>query len=70
MELSLRCRADGCNAVDPEDVPAFTDVKPTDYFYKAVMRAARLGITTDNTDSHGIPTASSAPTTVLPADRS
>ena len=49
-------RADGSTAVEPEGVPTFTDVKETDYFYKAVLWAAKIGITTGYTDSHGNPT--------------
>ena len=37
-------------------MPSFSDVKTKDYFYKAVLWAAKNGITTGYTDSHGNPT--------------
>ena len=46
----------GSPQVDPSGAPTFHDVKQTDYFYKAVLWAAKIGITTGYTDSHGNPT--------------
>ena len=49
-------RAAGSPEVDPEGIASFKDVKKTDYFYKAVLWAAKSNITTGYTDSHGNPT--------------
>ena len=49
-------RAAGSPETDASGVPSFSDVKTKDYFYKAVLWAAKNGITTGYTDSHGNPT--------------
>ncbi len=54
-------RNSGSVEVDPQTAPSFTDVKPTDYFYKAVLWAAREGLTTGYTDSNGNPTGKFGP---------
>ena len=54
--VTFMWRAADCPIVPEDELTEFTDVKPTDYFYKAVMWAARFGITTGYTDSHGNPT--------------
>ncbi len=44
--MTFLYRWKGEPAIDSSDLPAFKDVKKTDYFYKAVVWAAQNGITT------------------------
>ena len=54
-------RAAGSPAVNTSNAPKFKDVKENDYFYKAVIWAAKNGITSGYTDKNGKPTGKFGP---------
>ncbi len=53
--LTILWRFSKPRPVDPENLPSFSDVRESDYFYEAVMAAVQFGIADGETDANGEP---------------
>ena len=59
--LTILWRFSKPRPVDPENLPSFSDVRESDYFYEAVMAAVQFGIADGETDANGEPLGTFGP---------